>query len=56
MVIWDVSRCRLMNIINISTVSAHTLVYTNEYQVMLSAGNEIEILLWEFANLYVAYL
>ncbi len=49
-VVWDVRAGRAIVTLSLSTVSAHTLVYSPTFEVMFSAGFEAEICMWTFAN------
>lgn len=49
-VVWSMKETRPICILNIGSVSAHTLVYSNTFEVMFSAGFESEICVWNFAK------
>eukprot|EP01022_Parablepharisma_sp_SALTPOND_P013960 TRINITY_DN1875_c0_g1_i1.p1 TRINITY_DN1875_c0_g1~~TRINITY_DN1875_c0_g1_i1.p1 ORF type:complete len:1605 (-),score=125.67 TRINITY_DN1875_c0_g1_i1:9223-14037(-) len=49
-IIWDVKEIRMVMSLTLPTVSAHTLVYSNTFEVMFSAGFECEICMWTFAK------
>jgi WD40 repeat protein len=49
-VFWDILNLICVQIITLETVSAHTITYSQDYKVMLSAQYENVINVWSFDN------